>query len=433
MLAKLELAENEPVLPAPSHKLAFFRQSSWLMITCVAGGLLMFLLHKVANRVPDYAVFVTLMQIVTLMGIPTAGLQTLFTQQTAASLGGEHERELAGAFRGVLRATWVVWLLMAAVIFALRDRIVAGLKIDNPAALWITVVIGLPAMWMPMFLGLLQGRQNFAWLGWTGILNGLTRFGGVCIGVLWLGCYAAGAMVAVLAGMSAVVVIGAWQTRDLWQVRPEPIQWRPWLSRVVPLSLGLGTLTFMMSADMIFVQRYFATGTKYYAAAGMIGRALVFFTQPLAAVMFPKLVRSAARSEKSDALAHALFATLLAGGAAALGCTLLPSLPLRVVYDKSYLDIATPLVPWFAWGMLPLTLSMVLANALLAHSRFAVVPWLVAIATGYGGALFLELHFGHGTFKTVIQTLGLFSTLLLAVCAWFTWGSKLRAQPERRR
>jgi hypothetical protein len=42
-------------------------------------------------------------------------------------------------------------------------------------------------------------------------------------------------------------------------------------------------------------------------------------------------------------------------------------------------------------------------------------------------ALFLELHFGHGTFNTVIQTLGIFSTLMLAVCAWFTWGSKLRA------
>jgi len=199
----------------------------------------------------------------------------------------------------------------------------------------------------------------------------------------------------------------------------------------VPLTLGLGTLMFMLSADMIFVQRYFTQGTKYYAAAGMIGRALVFFTQPLATVMFTKLVRSAARSEKSDALAHALFATLLAGGAAAIGCTILPWLPLRIVYDKTYLDISTPLVPWFAWGMLPLTLSMVLANALMARSRFSVVPWLIVIAIGYGVTLLLELHFGHGTFKAVIQTLAIFSTLMLAVCAWFTWGSKLQVHSSQ--
>ena len=348
-------------------------------------------------------------------------------------MDGQHERELAGVFRGVLRATFCIWLLLLGVIFVLRDRIVAGLKIDNPAALWITVGIGLLAMWMPMFMGLLQGRQNFAWLGWTNILNGITRFGGVCVAVLWLGWHAAGAMLAVLAGMTAVVAIGAWQTRDLWQTRPERIKWGKWLSRVVPLTLGLGALTFMLSADMIFVQRYFEAGTKYYAAAGMIGRALVFFTQPLATVMFPKLVRSAARSETSDALAHALFATVLAGGAAAIGSTIVPSLPLRVVYDKTYLGMSTALVPWFAWGMLPLTLSMVLANALLAHSRFSVVPLLVAITMGYGVTLFLELNLGHGSFKAVIQTLGIFSMLMLAVCAWFTWGSKLKAHWSQNR
>jgi O-antigen/teichoic acid export membrane protein len=236
-------------------------------------------------------------------------------------------------------------------------------------------------------------------------------------------------MMAVLTGMAVVVGISAWQNRDLWQIQAEPIEWRKWLSRVVPLTLGLGALTLMISADVFFVQRYFEEGTtKYYLAAGMIGRALVFFTQPLATVMFPKLVRSAARSEKSDAMAHALLATLLAGGAAAIGCTLLPSLPLRIVFPPSYLEIATPLVRWFAWGMLPLTLTMVLGNALLARSRFAVVPWLLVVAIAYGVTLFWQLQFGHGTFQTVIQTLGVFSTLMLAVCAWFTWGSKRQEQ-----
>lgn len=396
------------------------------MTAGVATGILMFLLHKVANRVPDYAVFVTLLQAVTLIGIPAAGLQSTFTQQAAASLGDQHECELASVFRGVLRATFFIWLFMAMVIFGLREQIVHGLKIDNPAALWITVAIGLLAMWMPILMGVLQGRQNFAWLGWLNILNGITRFGGVCIGVLWLGWHATGAMASVLAGIAAMVAIGAWQTRDLWKATAQPIDWRKWLSRVVPLTLGLGALMFMLSADMIFVQRYFEEGTKYYAAAGMIGRALVFFTQPLATVMFPKLVRSAARSEESDALAHALLATLLAGGAAAIACTILPGLPLSVVYDKTYFFASAPLVPWFAWAMLPLTLSMVLANALLAHSRFSVVPWLLAIAIGYGVTLLLQLDFRYGTFKTVIQTLGIFSTLMLVVCAWFTWGGKLR-------
>ena len=64
---------------------------------------------------------------------------------------------------------------------------------------------------------------------------------------------------------------------------------------------------FMLSADMIFTQKFFpADQTGFYAAAGMIGRALVFFTQPLTLVMFPKVARSVATGEKSNALMLAL-------------------------------------------------------------------------------------------------------------------------------
>ena len=412
--------------------MAFFRQSGWMMLTTFVGGVLMYAVHMVAQKIPkdEYSVFLTLLQIVTLMGIPAIGLQTVFTQQAAAAVHGEHERELAGVFRGVLRAIFFIWLFMALLIVAVSHQVITGLKINNPAALWMTVIIGLLSLWMPIFLGLLQGRQNFLWLGWINVVNAIGRFGGICVVVFLLLWYAAGAMVAVFGGILVMVCIGFWQNRDLWQIKPEPVVWRGWLARVVPLTLGLGALQFMLSADMPFVQNFFDPNqTAFYGAAGMIGRALVFFTQPLATVMFPKLVRSAARSEKSDAMAHALFATLAAGVMAALGATIAPSLPLRIVYNQSYLDVATPLVPWFAWSFLPLTLAMVLANALLAHSRFSVVPWLVAIALGYAVALYLQLHFGHGSFKSVIQTLGIFSTLLLAVCAWFTWGIKPKTKP----
>ena len=184
---------------------------------------------------------------------------------------------------------------------------------------------------------------------------------------------------------------------------------------------------------MILTQKYFpADQTGYYAAAGMIGRALVFFTQPLTLVMFPKLARSAATGEKSHALMLALGATVFAGGCAAIACTFLPWLPLRIIYDKSYL-VATPLVPWFAWCMLPLTLSFVLVNSLMARARFAAVPWLVAVAIGYAVALaVVGSHAGtlsdtQAGLRMMIQTLGAFNVLLLGVCLWFTWRDKTAA------
>jgi O-antigen/teichoic acid export membrane protein len=182
----------------------------------------------------------------------------------------------------------------------------------------------------------------------------------------------------------------------------------------------MGTGIFMLAADMIFVRRFFPEKESgYYGAAGMIGRAPVYFTAPLTAVMFPKIVRSAATGEKSSALMLALGVTALAGGGAAFLCSLFPSLPLRIIYDASFLEVSTPLVPWFAWCMLPLTLANVLLSSLMAHSQFNAVPWLIIVAVGYAVTLYLW----HESFTQVIQTLGCFGLILLGVCAWFTFRS----------
>jgi O-antigen/teichoic acid export membrane protein len=204
------------------------------------------------------------------------------------------------------------------------------------------------------------------------------------------------------------------------------MNWSEWSGRVIPLSLGMGVGIFMLSADMVFVQKFFSKDqTAYYAAAGMIGRALVYFTAPVASVMFPKLARSAATGEKSNALLLAVGFTALAGACAAVCCTIFPELPLRIVrYDVSYLEISAPLVPWFSWCMLPLTLATVLLNNLMAKSQFKAVPWLLAVAIGYGVTLYLR----HETFIQVIQTIGVFGLLLLAVTLWFTYRSKDTAQ-----
>jgi len=413
-----------------AHHVKFFQQSGWMMFAATASGVLMYAVHFVVSReIPkgEYGVFTTLLQVIALMGIPAVGLQPVIAQQAAAAITDQQQRVVASEFRAVWKAIFFMWLGMALIAAAFWPQALAGLKIENSAALAMTVVIGLAAMWMPLVMGILQGRQDFFWLGWTNILNGVGRFGLVCLVILVLHGWAAGAMSAVFLGMAALIVVGAWQIRDVWKTEMVRVEWKNWLQRIIPLTLGLGAAQFMLSADMIFTQNFFPREqTGFYAAAGTIGRALVFFTQPLTLVMFPKLARANATGEKSNALVLALGATTLAGGCAAIACTLFPSLPLLIVNGKTFL-VAAPLVTWFAWCMLPLTLSNVLVQSLMARSRFAAVPWLVLVAVGY--AITLGIVGGHASkladtqagLRMMIQTLGVFNLLLFGVCALFTW------------
>lgn len=410
-------------------KLTFFRQTGWMVVATTLGGGFMWLVHKpaAAGMPPvEYGYYLAMLQVMNLMMIPAIGLQTVFANETAAAVTAAKRRELAATVRWGLAAVTAVWLLVAGLVGGLQKALLDRLQIDQPALLWITVFIGLAMVWWPVLQGVLQGRQNFLWLGWLQVFNGLGRFLAVLIFVTLLGWNAVGAVTAALIGFWAAVGLAVWQTRDVLVHPGAPIDWRGWLARVVPLSLGLGASQFVMAADQLVVQSFLDKEvTGFYGAAGTIGRALVFFTIPLVAVMFPKVVRSAALSEDTAVMKQALGATALLGGLAALACTLLPKLPLWIMYKPEFLRVA-PLVPWFAWAMLPLTLANVLIGNLLARQRFRAVPWLVIVAAGYGAALVwrgpaLREMPQEAAFRSVILTLGLFSSLLLAVSAWFTW------------
>ena len=424
-------------------RMTFFRQSGWMVVANTLCGVFMAAVHPFASMMPpaEYSVFFTLLRLFTLLAIPAAGLQTIFAQQTAAAVTEAQQRELAGAARAILTGTFLIWLGVVGIVALLQNQLVMTLQISNPMALWITILVVLAALWLPVMQGLLQGGQNFLWLGWSMILNGFGRFAGVALIVwLWHG-FAAGAMTGALSGVLAALLAGAWPCWRILRAPGTPLVWRRWLSRAVPLTLGVGASLFIMCADMLVVQSNFSSEiTPFYAAGAMIGVALVTFTTPLAAVMFPKIVRSLARSEKTDALVLAMGTTVLLAGLAAVGCTLFPELPLRIMFFKNpdYLK-AAPLVPWFMWCMVPLTLANVLVGNLLGREQLAAVLWLVAVAAGYGVTLSVFVHADQAmepfrAFRTVVQILVLFGLLLLAVAAWFSWREKerIKGQMEER-
>ena len=51
-----------------------------------------------------------------------------------------------------------------------------------------TLAVVLMNLWMPVFSGVLQGRQDFFWLGWAAIVSGVGRIAVAavdCAGVSW--------------------------------------------------------------------------------------------------------------------------------------------------------------------------------------------------------------------------------------------------------
>jgi O-antigen/teichoic acid export membrane protein len=401
------------------HRATFFRHSGWLMLANVAGGALMWAVHLLSRTTgpEEYGLFVTFLGAV--MCVPTVPLQWLMAQQTAKALATNRQGELAGMTRRVWLVTFLLWLVGVAVVWILQNYILALWKVSNPAGLWVTVLVMLFALWVPLFQGMLQGQQNFLWLGWSTMSSAIGRVAVAALAVLAFGGLAAGMVTGVLAGMIAAILIAIWQTRSLWRVPARSFDWPSFLRKeVLPLMFGCGVVQFLFIADTIFVKVYFpAAQVGFHDSAGTLSRALMWLVLPLASVMFPRIVHSSAKAEKTNIVGLVFGGTAVLSIVGAIALSLLGPIVIRIVNGKQFVEVASSLLPWYAAAMVPLSLANVLINALLGRSSFRIVPWLCVLALAY---IFALTHF-HATLVMVLKILGVVNLLLLALCAWFTW------------
>jgi len=416
------VSEATPAAPVTNteHRSSFFRQSGWIMIANIAGGAMMWGVHFLAKQLKEgeYGTFVAMLSVV--MCVPVMPLQMVLAQQTAKGLATGKRAELSGILRTFWLGTFVVWLVGVLAVLFLQGWVIEHWQIRNPVVLWITLLACLFAAWAPLFMGALQGKQNFFWLGWTMMLNGAGRLAVAAVAVLAIGGYATGMMSGVTLGLLLGTGVALWHARDLWTVKPARFDWKHLLEQVVPLMIGFGAFQFLFTADTIFAKAYF-TGevTDAYGGAGTLSRALMWLVGPLAAVMFPRIVHSAAKSEKSDLMRTVLLGTFVLAASGAIGLWLVGPFVVKLIYPARYATEAIALLPWYAWAMVPLALANVLLNNLLARGSFRVVPSLIILALVYAFALTRPAL--HASPVTVLQVLGICNLLLLGISAWFTW------------
>jgi len=424
--------EAIPTIDHKPHK-AFFRQSGWLMVSAVSGGGLTWLVHLLAKSKSvdetQYAAFGTLLTLV-MTCVPTMPLQMIFAQQTAQALANGRERQLAGIIRLARWATFVAWAVAALLVVIFQKQIVAGWHLPDATGLLVTLPLILVSIWFPMFTGVLQGRQDFFWMGWAAIISGIGRFGGAAFLVLLLAFGATGMMAGALLGVGVAAAVCIWRSRDLWSLPVEKFDGRKLARQILPLLFGFGACQFLFTADTMYAKVYFSDEQMApYVAVGTLSRGLLWLVLPLAAVMFPKIVHASAKAQKTNLFGMVVLGTAILSIGGALGLYVAGPLLVKLAYNSTYVAEAVKLLPWYAGAMVPLAMANVMVNDLLARERYGVVPWMVLLAVSYGFTLPWILNHHPGHIEVVLQTLGAFNLLLFGICAWFTWGNK--AAPAR--
>jgi O-antigen/teichoic acid export membrane protein len=408
--------------PAAEKPVSFFRQSGWLMIANIASGGLAMGVHFLNKKIPaaEYSLFGTLLMMTAFL--PTMPLQMVFAQQTASALALRREGQLATMIRRASLGIIVIWLVLTAGVLLGRGPIMRAWELSSVTPLVVTMLTVLVALLGPLYTGLLQGKQDFLWIGWAAIGGSFGRVGIAAILVLAFAGGATGMMLGAFLGVAAGLLIAIWRSRDLWTRPGEAFDGKSLWRQTAPLILGFGVCQFMFTTDTMYAKAFFSGDEmKHYVAAGTLSRALLWLVLPLAAVMFPKLVHSSAKSEKSNLFGLVILGTAVLAIGGAIGLWVLGPWVVKIVYKPEDVAGTVALLPWYTGAMIPLALANVMANDLLARAKFKVVPWMILIGIGYAVTLPLLLKQFPGRMEVVLQTLAGFNVLLLAVCAWFSW------------
>jgi O-antigen/teichoic acid export membrane protein len=410
---------------AAANRSAFFRQSGWLMVVNVLGGMMMWAVHFLSKPVgpTEYGIFVAMLSVT--ICIPGMPLQIVIVQQIARGLAIGQEKEMRSLVRTAWLVTTLLWIMAVLVVLFYQQTILQRWGL-TPTVMWLTFFVILMGIWQPVFWGALQGTQNFFWLGWSMLSNAVLRVGVAAVTVLVFKWRAVGMLSGVLAGMVISTLISMWQLRSLILGPGAFFNWRPLLLQMMLPLIGFAAFQFLFSGDTMFVKSYFDKDTAgFYGSAGTLARALMWLVGPLATVMFPRLVHSSVKSEKSNLLGLVLLGTAVLSVLGAISLSILGPFIVRLVSGKAYVAVASGLLPWYSATMIPLALSNVLLNSLLARSSFKIAPVLLVLAVGYGFAL---ANF-HDTPITVLKVMGLFNLVVLVVCCLFIWQSRGTVAP----
>jgi len=242
--------------------------------------------------------------------------------------------------------------------------------------------------------GVLQGTLRFGALGVSLGASGLAK-PLLVVPALLVGFGAAGALlVNTLAGCLAVAIAG-FAVRDLWRLEPSGEALTLDGSQMAVLLLGSLAFASLTNVDVLLAAYFLPDDVAgVYAAAALVGKAVLFLPAAIVTVLLPKAATRAAAGVTSRRI-------LLASAGVTAGLTLTVTGLLALVPESLLVWVfggdfrqATALLPWFGLAMTAAALVSVYLSVYFAE-RDVWFPALVPLACASGVLLIHEIAFPY--------------------------------------
>lgn len=326
-----------------------------------------------------YGDVATMLALFALVALPLGSIQSLLAREVAQL---PSRSELLGLLRRGLKIATVVGLTLVAMGTVFVDPIRDVLNIESRAIVISGVSALLFAVVAAVVYGFLQGSLRFTALAVTYTVSGMAR-PVLVVPALLLGLGAAGALAVNTVAGALAVAIALLAVRDLWG-RSERAA-TPTLDRRQTVVMLVGSLAFasLTNVDILLAAYYLPDElVGVYAAAALVGKAVLFLPSALVTVLLPKAASRAAAGLTAQKILLAsagvtAAVTLVAAGLLAL----VPESLLVWAFGGDFRE-STALLGWFGLAMTAAALVNVYLSVYFAErdARFPLLVLAAAVA-----------------------------------------------------
>jgi O-antigen/teichoic acid export membrane protein len=329
---------------------------------------------------PGYGDVATMLALGTIVALPLGSVQTVLAREVA-------QLDSPSAVARILRRSVLVASLVASAVLVvgllflpqIRESLNIGTQATVAAGLSGIVFLVLSAV----LYGFLQGAHRFHALGIAFGLSGLARVG-LVIPALLLGLGAAGALAVNTVAALLATAMAAYALTAIWRAARdrEPM---PPIDRLGVGSMFFGSLAFafLTNADVVMASYFLDNDASgIYAAAALVGKAVLFLPGAVVTVLLPKAATRAASGRGSESILLASAGvTLLLTLPLVVGLAVMPEGLLTWAFGPAFRE-ATPLLGLFGLAMTAAALVNVYLSVYFAERdlRFPALVGVAAIA-----------------------------------------------------
>lgn len=419
----MNVAVHQTALPFHRRVVELFfsklaRASAWLFIGSIAGGILGYVFQVLMGRMlstQEYGLFSAMMALFTVLAAPLGTLMMVASRKVSEYRARQDTGSITHFYYSInIRTTFAGTLLLGVfLLFALQIQ--SYLKVPSITPVYLLgalLFLTLPPIINNAFL---QGLQRFNWLSANAFLGVLLKI--ACSALLiWLGYGLTGAVGGVIMASLAVWLITYGVLHQpLAKGRDKPYQTvHLSIKSALPVLIANAAFTAMTQLDMVLVNYYFPPHEAgLYAAASILGKAVMYLPGGIALALFPMVAENHARDQGSaHLLLSAVVLTALLCGAGAIFYFLFGEWIIAFLYGESYRG-AGEVLKFFGFAILPMALVMVAEHFLIAKGRVLFAYLFVFTAPLQLAAI----YFYHESLQMVVAVMGA-SGLVLALLGY---------------